>query len=60
MTSIKRTVEHLENKLDKITELWQDKEKVVGQTMQLSELELAMKTVSKLVGNGILMRYECN
>ena len=46
MNSIKRTVEHLENKLDKITEMWQDKERGVGERLQLSELETAMKTVS--------------
>ena len=49
MNSIKRTVEHLENKLDKITEIWQDKERGVGERMQLSELETAMKTVSHSV-----------
>ena len=46
MNNLKRTVEQLENKLDKITELWQGQERSAGQNMQLSELELAMKTVS--------------
>ena len=46
MNSIKRNVEHLENKLDKITELWQDKERGVGERVKLSEIESAMKTVS--------------
>ena len=45
MNSIKRTVEHLEHKLDKITDMWQDKERGVGEKLQLSDLETAMKTV---------------
>ena len=48
MNSIKRTVEHLEHKLDKITDMWQDKERGVGEKLQLSDLETAMKTVTSL------------
>ena len=48
MNSIKRTVEHLEHKLDKITDMWQDKERGVGEKLQLSDLETAMKTVISL------------
>ena len=46
MNSVKRNVEHLENKLDKITEMWLDKERNIGRKSMFSELEIAMKTVN--------------
>ena len=46
MNSVKRMVEHLENKLDKITEMWLDKERHVGRKTMFADLEVAMKTVS--------------
>ena len=46
MNRIKQVVEELEDKLDKIQDLWTVREKELGQKAQVSELESAMKTVS--------------
>ena len=46
MNAIKRQVEALEREMDDVTLMWQNKEREIGQKMQLSELEQAMKTVS--------------
>ena len=46
MNQIKRAVEQLEGQLDKIQELWKERQWELGRKMHLSELETAMKTVS--------------
>ena len=55
MNTIKREVEGLERELDNITIMWQNKEKEIGQKMQMSDLEQAMKTVSCGLRTGLPM-----
>ena len=46
MNTVKRGIEHLENKLQLMVQLCKRDEEETGAQVQLSELELAMKTVN--------------
>ena len=45
MNQVKRMVEELENKLDRIQHLWHEKEMLLGAQSKVMEMEEAMKTV---------------
>lgn len=51
MNNIKKVVEGLEAQLDRIQGLWRDRNQELGDLLQLSEMEQAMRTVSTSISN---------
>ena len=45
LNQVKRSVETLERRLDKLQDFWQERDRELSQTVQYSDLEGAMKTV---------------